>query len=303
MNLRRLDLNLLVALDALLSERHVTRAAMRIGLSQPAMSNTLRRLRDVMKDELLIRTPVGMEPTPRALELVQPIRQILRQAERILEAPERFDPATASHRLRIRMSDVLGYLLLPGLMARIRRQAPGVSLEVVHLPPVDTVAALETDAIDLAVSMDLELSSSVRGSALLEDRMVCVMSERHPLAHKRLTLPAFLAQHHIKVSISPLDGRYVDGALAKMGTSRKVALNVPHWLLVPRLLSDSSMVSVLSERYAKLVGAGLVLHGLPFPGTDFNWSLYWHRRYDATPVHCWLREMLNETARDLAADS
>src|ERR1700758_1485715 len=121
MNLRRVDLNLLVALDALLAERHVTRAALQIGLSQPAMSSALRRLRHLMKDELLIRTPFGMEPTPRALELAEPVRQILRQAERILEAPGHFDPGTSTTRFRVRMSDVLGYLLMPGLLDSIQR--------------------------------------------------------------------------------------------------------------------------------------------------------------------------------------
>lgn len=302
MNLRRVDLNLLVALDALLAERHVTRAALQIGLSQPAMSNALRRLRHMMKDELLIRTPSGMEPTPRALELIDPVRQILRQAERVLEAPGQFDAANSTLRFRVRMSDVLGYLLLPGLLAALRREAPGVTLDVVHLPPVDTVTALEADDVDLAVSMDLALSPSIRSTALLDDRMVCVMSSQHVLANKRLTLARFLEQDHIKVSISPLDGRYVDSALAKMGKHRQVALNVPHWLLVPHLLSGSTMVSVLSELFAKRISPDLVRHALPFSCATFSWSLYWHRRYDAAPAHQWLRGVLMATANEISAD-
>lgn len=299
MNLRRIDLNLLVALDALLAERHVTRAASQVGLSQPAMSNALRRLRHVLNDELLIRTSVGMEPTPRALELVEPVRHILRQAERILEAPDRFDPATSTLRFRIRMSDVLGYLLMPGLLASIRREAPGVMLEVVHLAPVDTIRALESNDIDVAVSMDLELPPSIRSEVLLNDRIVCVMSKHHPLARRRMTLPNFLEQDHIKVSISPVDGRYVDSELARLGKSRHIAVNVPHWLLVPHLLRQSTMISALSERLAERAGVGLACRDLPFPSDSFNWSLYWHRRHDATPAQTWLRTLLAKAAADL----
>ena len=303
MSLRRVDLNLLVALDALLAERHVTRAALQVGLSQPAMSNALRRLRHAMNDELLIRTPYGMEPTPRALELIEPVRQILRQAERVLESPNPFDPGTSTLRFRVRMSDVLGYLLMPGLLGLIRREAPGVTLDVVHLPPVDTVSALESNDIDLAVSMNLELPSSVRSSPLLDDRMVCVMSEHHSLARERLTLPKFLEQDHIKVSISPLDGRYVDGALARMGKARRVAVSVPHWLLVPHLLRRSTMVSVLSERLFERAGTGLAHRDLPFSSDVFSWSLYWHRRNDGAPAQRWLRAKFDETvAGPLAGD-
>lgn len=299
MSLRRVDLNLLVALDALLAERHVTRAALQVGLSQPAMSNALRRLRHAMNDELLIRTPYGMEPTPRALELIEPVRQLLRQAERVLASPNSFDPGTSTLRFRVRMSDVLGYLLMPGLLGLMQREAPGVTLEVVHLPPVDTVSALESNDIDLAVSMNLELPSSVRSSPLLDDRMVCVMSAHHPLARERLTLPKFLKQDHIKVSISPLDGRYVDSALARMGKARRVAVSVPHWLLVPHLLRSSTMVSVLSERLFERAGTGLARRDLPFSSDIFSWSLYWHRRNDVAPAQRWLRAKFDETVAGL----
>jgi DNA-binding transcriptional LysR family regulator len=144
-NLRSLDLNLLVVLDALLEERHVTRAAARIGLSQPAMSNALSRLRAMFGDTLLLRTPHGMEPTPRAIALAGPVRQALRQVQRLLDAEEAFDPATCRQGFTLRMSDLLGRLLLPALMTRLRAEAPGVSLDIVHLPPTQTVDRLEAD--------------------------------------------------------------------------------------------------------------------------------------------------------------
>lgn len=296
MNLRSVDLNLLVVLDALLAERHVTRAANRIGLSQPAMSSALKRLRHLMQDDLLIRTAAGMEATPRALELVEPVRQLLRQAERVLETAAFFDPAHSNMRLRLRMSDVLEQLLLPGLLRALECEAPGVTLDIVHLSPTQTITALENDEIDLAVSMELQHSTAVRAADLLQDRMVCVMSEHHPLAGETLTLERFLEQAHLKVSMSPTDGRYVDAALSRMGKARKVSVNVPHWLVVPHLLRHSAMVSVMSEHLARRAGEGLLLQELPFDSDHFNWSLYWHRRHDATPAQRWLRAKLFEAA-------
>jgi DNA-binding transcriptional LysR family regulator len=253
----------------------------------------------MMQDELLVRTAAGMEPTPRALELIEPVRQLLRQAEKLLEGDSLFDPAKAKVRFRVRMSDVLGYLLMPHLLKTLGAAAPGVSLDIVHLPPAQTISALENDELDLAVSMELAHSSAVCSSVVLQDRMVCVMSALHPLASKTLTLERFLGQAHLKVSMSPSDGRYVDAALAKMGKSRRVALNVPHWLVVPEMLRTSSLLSVMSEHLAQRAGDGLVLKSLPFAGGHFVWSLYWHRRNNASLAQRWLRDQLVKAARNV----
>lgn len=300
MNLRSVDLNLLVALDALLTEKHVTRAATKVGLSQSAMSSALGRLRMLMRDELLIRNATGMEPTPRALELEEPLRQLLRQAERLLESDGSFDPATMTGHFRLRMSDVLEYLLMPPLLAQLEQEAPGVTLDVVHLSPGQTVTALEADDIDIAVSMDLEHAGAVQAMPLFDDRMVCVMAKDHPCAAEALTLDLFLSLPHLKVSISATDGRYVDARLAGMRRARHVVLNVPHWLVVPHLLRHSSMVAVMSARLAEcFVEDGLVLKALPFESAGFHWSMYWHRRHDGVPAQTWLREKLREAAKPM----
>ncbi|MGD9827872.1 MAG: LysR family transcriptional regulator, partial [Hyphomicrobiaceae bacterium] len=155
-SLRRIDLNLLVALDALLRERHVTRAAHAVGLSQPAMSSSLARLRHVFSDELLVRTATGMQPTPRAEALIEPVRQALAQIERALASDRGFDAGASARHFAVRLSDLLGFLLLPRLMDRIARSAPRVGLDVKHLSPLRTIDALEKDEIDVAVSMGLE---------------------------------------------------------------------------------------------------------------------------------------------------
>ena len=292
MRLRTLDLNLLVALDALLSERHVTRAAHRVGLSQPAMSNALGRLRQVFKDELLVRTAAGMIATPRALELLDPLRQALRQVERVLESDQGFDPRNSARTFNLRMSDILAHLILPGLLAR-RPAASRIAFNIVHTPPADTLNALERDEIDLAVSMGLEVPSSIRAAKLLDDRMVCLMRRDHPLARGRLTLARFLAQGHVKVSISPTDMRFVDDVLAERGQRRRIALNVPHWLVVPHVLEGSDLLAVLPRRLPDAVeGDRLTAHELPFRSQPFAWTMYWHRRHDRSRPSLWLREQV-----------
>lgn len=298
MNLRSLDLNLLVVLDALLEERHVSRAAMRVGLSQPATSNALSRLRAMFGDTLLLRTPHGMELTPRAVALAAPVRQALRQVQRLLEAEEAFDPATCRQAFTLRMSDLLGQLLLPTLMGRLHREAPGLQLDIVHLPPTLTVERLEADHCDLAVSMGLAHGATILSEPLMDDRMVCVMRAGHPLAGRPLTLEAFVGLSHMKVSMSPTDSRFVDDVLARLGRQRRVALNVPHWLVVPDILRATELVAVMSERLARTfeAGGGLVLQDLPFASEKFQWASYWHRRHEGSRALAWIRGALRQAA-------
>lgn len=200
------------------------------------------------------------------------------------------------------MSDLLGALLLPSLSAQVRGRAPGVALDILHLSPPQTVDALDKDEVDLAVSMGLEHSATIRSEALLEDRMVCVMASTHPLAHEELTLPAFLAQRHLKVSMSPTDLRFVDDVLATMALRRDIALNVPHWLVVPEVLAGSDLVAVMPSRLAmSMAHPALTARALPFASDPFNWTLYWHRRQDANAGNRWLRDQIRETARKIRA--
>ena len=295
MNLRSIDLNLLVALDALITERQVTRAAQKLALSQPAVSNALSRLRAIFGDELLVRTARGMQPTPRALEVAGPLRQILKQTERIFDSDIAFEPQLAAREFTVRMSDLLACLVLPRLTARLRAGAPGVSLKIVHLPPEQTVDALEIDEADLALSMALAHSRSIRSEPLFRDRMVCVMRRDHPAAQRKLTLKAFLGLWHLRISMSPTDARFVDNVLSGMGLERKVALTVPHWLTVPAIAASTDLVAVISEKVAKSFDAAeLALLPLPFASQAFDWSLYWHRRYDDNKAHQWLRGLVRQ---------
>jgi DNA-binding transcriptional LysR family regulator len=300
MNLRSVDLNLLVALDALLTERHVTRAAERIGLSQPAMSNTLLRLRHMFNDELLIRTASGMQPTHYADELQEPVRLALRQIERVFESDADFDPLTATNRFVIRMSDLLAYLLMPSLLSDLAKSAPKVSLDVVHLSPARTVEALERDEIHIAVSTGLDHSPLIRPEFLFADRMVCVMRLGHSLSKKKITLEEFLLQRHLKVSISPTDARFVDDVLDERQVERTVAVNTQHWLLVPHILEKTDLVSVMPGRLATTIcSSQLVVRPLPFASKPFDWLLYRHRRYDRSRSVLWLQSRIRAACEHL----
>ena len=300
MNLRSVDLNLLVALNALLTDLHVTRAADRIGLSQPAMSNALSRLRHIFKDELLVRTANGMQATPRAIELAEPVKRLLRQLERLLDSESAFDPAATTRSFSVRLSDLLSRLLLPAVSRTLKEKAPFAQIDVVHYSPTQTVEALEKDEIDLAISMGLAHSNSIKSVVLMKDRMVCVMREGHPAAQQSFTMETFLQSSHLKVSMSPTDLRFVDDVLARQGLTRRVAVNVPHWLLVPHVLRNSDLLSVMPRRLAfAMVSEDLAIRDLPFASDPFEWSMYWHRRHDASQDLNWLRSIFVDAAQGL----
>jgi DNA-binding transcriptional LysR family regulator len=266
------------------------------------MSNALNRLRAMFADELLVRTATGMKPTPRALELVDPLRQLLRQVERVLESDAGFDPNAAKRTFAIRMSDILACMLLPQLVAEGRRTSPGIGFNVLHLPPAQTVDALERDEIDLAVSMGLDHSNAIRSHKLLRDRMVCIMRKSHPIARKKtITFGDFIAQEHMKVSMSPTDLRFVDDVLGELGHERKIALNVPHWLVVPHVLKQTDLLAVMPGHLAMtLMDNDLQMFDVPFRSEPFSWMMYWHRRNDRSNPNRWLRDHVQRVCAALS---
>jgi DNA-binding transcriptional LysR family regulator len=300
-NLRLVDLNLLVVFDALMSERHVTRAAHKINISQPAMSNALRRLRLLFADELLVRTPSGMEPTPRALALVGPTQQALRQVTRIFDDDVTFDPRRSEHAFRLRLSDIHNWVVMPGVMERVGKQAPGVSFDTIHLQPSATVAALETDEVDLAISTGLQHSTAIRSAPLYRDRLVCVFRSGHPLARLPMTLSNFLKLRHLKVAQSPVDTRFIDDDLARRKLKRNIVLNVQHWLSAPHIVRRSDLVTAMWERMARGINAdgALAIGKLPIGPVFTTFHLYWHRRNDNHAAHKWLRELISDAGRKL----
>jgi len=302
MNLRQIDLNLLVIFDTLMREKSVTRAALHIGVTQPAVSNALNRLRHLFKDDLLVRTPTGMEPTQRAEELAPAVDQILRAINVLVENPHAFDPRTANLTVHIRLSDVLAFLLLPELARRIAAEAPLVHIETVHLSPHRTVEALEWGAIDLAISTGLNGSSAVHKQPLFDDRLICLSRAKHPRIGAKPDLEDFLAARHIRVAQSPVDDRFVDNWLTAHGHRRSVSLTVPHWLSLPHVVRETDLIAVISQRAAQRFAhdPNIQLSPLPIPDCGFTWSMYWHKRHRSNAAQQWLRSHVADTAAPLA---
>jgi DNA-binding transcriptional LysR family regulator len=289
--LRALDLNLLVALDALLAERNVTRAAARLNLSQSAMSAALGRLRKVFGDPLLLRTAGGMLPTSKALELAAPLRQVLADISHLVRAPGAFDPAAAEVIFTIAASDYVEYAILPQLVDFLEARAPRGRLAV---RPMDFAAVgrqLESGEVDLGILGAAFAPPNVRLRPLFQERFVCVVRREHPRVRERLTLDDFCELDHILVS--PSGGGFTaqpDDALAAIGRSRHVRLSVPHFLLVPEILTRSDMLVVLPERLARGYGERFRVFDLPFEMAPFTIVAIWHERTHRDPALAWLRQ-------------
>ncbi|MEE4620009.1 LysR family transcriptional regulator [Pseudomonas alliivorans] len=295
MNLRAVDLNLLVIFDTLMKERHVTRAALKVPMSQPAMSGALSRLRLLFKDDLFIRVGGNMEPTARALELSEGVARILREAERLMSSDVMFDPASSDAHFSGRMSDLITYLVLPQLSARLANDAAGMRMDIIHIPIDQTIARLESDQLDFAISTQLKHSLNIICEPLFEDRLVCVMRHDHPLASTPLKLDDFLEAKHLHVAVSQHDVRFVDNVLADLGESRHISMTIPHWLAVPAILLRTDLISVVSERLTRTFDStSLVTREIPLGLSPFTWDLYWHKRNKNAAAHAWLRKVIKD---------
>lgn len=301
MDLRRLDLNLLVAFDALLRVRHVTRAAQLVGIGQSGMSAALARLRRAFRDALLVKHGGALKPTARALALEPEIRRILRDVDRLVTEQPVFDPATALRTFSLRMSDLLSHLVLPSLARRLRADAPGVKVKITHLGPEATVDALERDDVELAVSTSLKIPKSIEAAMLFEDRVVVVARRDHPARRGLRALETFLALPQIKIAQSPIDDRFADQQLAEAGHRRQIALSLPHWVVVADVIAATDLIAIMPHSFARsfLRDRPIALSPPPFANTAFTWSLYWHRRYSGDAGHAWLRRVIAETMEPL----
>jgi DNA-binding transcriptional LysR family regulator len=236
MNVRSLNLNLVPILEALLSERSVTRAARRLGMTQPAVSNALAQLRVIFDDPILVRSGPRMTPTQRALELETPLAEWLAELERLL-GPGEFDPAKESRTFTLATTDYVGFVLLPLLLAELARRAPGIRLRIQAWPHHRVTPSLERGEVDLMIGFYEQLPASHREETLFEDRFVCIVRKDHPRVGRRLTLGQYVKLEHILVSADPHGPGVVDHALAARGSSRSVALRLSHFLLGPAVVA------------------------------------------------------------------
>jgi DNA-binding transcriptional LysR family regulator len=281
--------------DAVLRGRSVTTAAAQLALTQPAVSNALARLRAVFGDALFLRTSQGMEPTPFARELAEPVRQALALLESALAHGPGFDPASSSRSFRFYMSDLGQIEFLPPLLERIRRVAPQVRLEAVALELEGIADALAAGSLDLAIGFLPALGPPLRRRALFRDPYVCLFRNDHPAIGARLTRKAFLEASHALVSYRG-GHRVVEEALERAGLARRIVLRVPHFTVVPMVLERTDLILTLPRRVAQVFERRGNLRSLPppvpIPAADV--AVHWHERFDADAGNRWLREQLAE---------
>jgi LysR family transcriptional activator of mexEF-oprN operon len=302
MDLNRLDLNLLKVFDAVMAARHVGRAASSLGLTQPAVSNALARLRQALGDDLFLRTPRGMEPTALARDLAQAVRGALGQVEEALGMARPFDPARASDAFVVGASDHAETALVPLLAGHLSREAPGVSLATRHADKHDAVALIEAGTVDLALGVLPEPPAHMVRVVVARDRLVTVLRKGHPAARGRLGLEAFLGLGHVLVSPTGERTGAIDAALAKRGLSRRVAVVLSHYGALAALVRDSDLAATLPERVARtfVAAQGLVLVPPPIDPGPVRMHAVWHRRDERRPAHVWLRRTLLDLARTRA---
>lgn len=298
---RRIDLNLLVALEALLEERSVTRAALRLGMSQPAASRALARLRALFADALLVDGPKGYLPSARAEELRPLLRQTLAGIGAMLEA-NAFDPARATGQLRLLMTDLEAAVLAPGLLSRLAVEAPAVDVAIIP-PGSAPMEALETDAADAVVGVVDRAPAGILRRTLYEDRLVTFMRRGHPAAGQDLTLERYLAFDHVAVSITGRGSSAVDDRLSAMGHGRHVRVRVPNFFAAAEIAAASDLMMTLPESLAGTAVAAerFVTRPPPIGPTRFTMSLLWHARHQDAPRHVWLRRLVATAAHPLAA--
>lgn len=291
--LRRIDLNLLLTLDALLSERNVTRAAERLHLSQPSVSVQLGKLRAALDDPLLLPGPRGMLPTARALALQGPLQEVLVRLQQVLQPPAAFDPAAAQVEWKLAAADATEYALLLPLLPMLRQQAPRSRMAVLEAAPARMAQQLESGQVDLGFLALEEAPDGLRQRLLFHEHYVLACRHDHPQLQQQPDLTQFCSLDFIVVS--PNGGGYrtvVDTVLAQQGKSRNVVLSVPHFLIVPPLLAASDMVAMLPSRLLRNALAGLRTWEPPVPVPDYDMAMVWHERLHLDPAHRWLREQI-----------
>jgi DNA-binding transcriptional LysR family regulator len=297
MDIRAVDLNLLKAFDALTNERAVTRAAGRIGLSQPAMSHALSRLRDLFADDLFVRTPTGMEPTARAREIAPLVAAAIEHIEAALNLGIGFDPAKSAGIFTAGMAEYAEVALVGRLAAGFADQAARATLRLTPLTGADAAEQLDRGAIDVAVAHLNTLPAHIESMLLLRDPFVVVARRGHPIAGQQLSLEAYAALNHILVSPRGDTNGALDRILVDFGLRRRIALLVATYLALPVALAASDLVATVPSRTARQIAATAEIEIMPLP-IDFSMtvSMAWHRRAASEPAQAWFRALLIEAS-------
>lgn len=311
LNIRNIDLNLLVYLDTLLRVRNVTRAAESLGISQPAMSNALRRLRDLFSDPLLVRTSSGMNPTERALGLQPLVRDIVTSVEKAVELDKGFDPSNSERVFRISVSDYSESTLMPHLLRHLRSNAPNITLDI--LTPSDvSFQDVERGNVDLVINRFDALPQSFHQKTIWRDSFSCLISHHNPIRN-HFDLDSYLAASHVWVSktgmgigvgVEPGASQqlgWVDDALAKLGKTRRIRVFTRHYQAAMQLAELRDLIITLPSKAANLMkdDPAVIIFPPPFDIPEIELKMAWSPLLQQNPAHRWLRRLIADTARDL----
>jgi len=303
MDFHGIDLNLLAAFDALMNERNVTRAATQVGVSQPAMSAALSRLRKLLDDPLFIRSADGLLPTPRAREVAEPIARALHQIGMTLLKGAAFTPHDATLTFNLGMSDYPAFVLMPTLLEAVSAQAPGITIHVHAFNDRDhAVDLLDAGVIDAAIGIPPTTPEGrILMRPILRDAFVTILSDHHPASHRAMDMATYLSLSHVLASPEGQRHGLVDEALAQQGKQRRVALTLPHMFAVPAVVARTHLTATVMKRVALRSSAGRELALFPPPLTlpEIVLHVIWHRRSDANPAQQWLRDLIASVAGTL----
>jgi DNA-binding transcriptional LysR family regulator len=302
MELKEVDLNLLVVFNELLTERRVSKAATKLGLSQPAVSNILNRLRKLLGDELFMRTSRGMEPTPYALQLAEPIAYALSTIHGALNERTMFDPATSTRRFTLGLSDIGEVIFLPRLIERLDALAPHVSISTLHSRREDLAEAMEAGSVDIGMGTLSQLPAGFFQRRLFQQRYVCMFRKGHPLDKGSITREEYSAAQHLVVLPPGSAHAQVSDSIERRGIKRNVRLSVPNYTPVGHILGAGSneLVATVPESYAarcvEPFGLSYVAH--PFHVPQIGVNLFWHAKFHRESGNRWLRQVVVELFAD-----
>jgi DNA-binding transcriptional LysR family regulator len=300
MELKDVDLNLLLVFNKLLAERRVSAVAVGLGMTQSGVSNALKRLRLLLGDELFVRTARGMEPTPYALQLAEPIGYALSTIHDSLNETTHFDPQQSKKRFTLGMTDIGEMYFLPKLMEVLGQQAPGVTVSTVRNTAINLQDEMEAGHVDLAIGLLPQLKSGYFQRRLFSQRYVCMFRQGHPLDKGSVSIEEFCSADHVMVVSAGTGHAIVDQTFERLGIVRHIALTVPHFVAVGHILSNSSMIATVPERYAMACEKPFSLKYVPHPLTvpEININVFWHAKFNKDPVSKWLRSLIFDTFAD-----
>ncbi|GGO87636.1 transcriptional regulator [Marinobacterium nitratireducens] len=290
MRLSRVDLNLFIVFDTIYNVRNLTRTAEILSITQPAVSNALSRLRKTFDDQLFVRTPKAMVPTPVADNIAVQVREALQLLNLSIQEGNHFSPGTSDKVFRLSMNDLPEALLLPALEEKLQASAPGLGIQSHYHSRKEFPDALASGTLDLAIDVPLLNDPQLCHQPLFTDEYVCMVRNDHPLVGEELTLETYLALGHILVSSRPSGVGQVDAAVNNLGLARKIKLRVKHYMVAPLVALRTDLALTVPSRLARQYDARILK--LPFDMPPLEWHLYWHKSADLDQANRWFREQL-----------